>query len=119
MSGFRVSRDALYFQSVSTYLGCMAPLVVIAINKKVKENFRKTGPLLNVSSGARGESHWCYTRFTDSRFHHVVITCCRRLERNATSLTSTGFVRSGRLSQKFKSVEIRSGTHKTAILEAI
>jgi len=41
VSGFRVSRDALYFQCVSTYLTCLAPLVVIAINKKLKKNLEK------------------------------------------------------------------------------
>lgn len=60
-------------------------------------------------------SHWCCTRFTDSRVYHLVITHCRKSERNATSLTSTVFVKSGRLDQKFKSLEVRSGPHSTAI----
>ena len=116
VSGFRVSRDAVYFQSFYTYLRGLAPLVVIVTNKKVKEKFLKTDLLLKVISGARRKSHWCCTRFLDSRVHHVVITYCGKLERNAAILTSTVFVRSGRLGQKFKSVEIRSGTHRTAIL---
>jgi hypothetical protein len=38
-SGFRVSRDALCCQSVSTYLRCLAPLVFIVINKKFTKKF--------------------------------------------------------------------------------
>jgi hypothetical protein len=62
VSGFRVSLDTLYFQSVFTNIRCLAPLVFSPSIKNLKKNIEKLeqiyivfqGLLLNVTSGPCG-----------------------------------------------------------------